>query len=417
MRILYITYDGLTDHIGRSQVAPYLIGLSRLGYQITVLSAEKSGREKLVSEYATAFRNSKIEWRYVAYRNKPPLLAQAVTLLLLYRQASSVLAAGSFDIVHCRDLLPTAIGYRLKRRFGVKLLYDFRNFTADGGLERRSFPLVYRYLKRRERVYVRSADRIVCLTERAAEVLSDRYLQDRAESKALVQVIPCCADFTHFVPLRRSVDGVRRARQIANVAPGGPVLLYLGSLGPDYLLDKMLLLFRQLLKVRPEAQFLFLTNNGRDLVEEQCRRSGIDLARIRFVSADRADVPAYISLVDLSVVFIRASPSKAGCSPTKLAELFACDVPVIANAGVGDLDRIISPHRNGSVVVENFEEETLLAAVMQVLDQRATQPVNIRENSREFDLDAGVGRYAAVYAQLLGNAPRPLVEPETTLAA
>lgn len=417
MRILYISYDGITDHIGRSQVATYLIGLSRLGYRITVVSAEKRGREKLVAEYGTTFRDSQIDWRYVNYRNKPPLLAQAVTLLLLYQLASSVLAGGSFGIVHCRDLLPTAIGYRLKRRFGVKLLYDFRNFTADGGLERRSFPFVYRYLKRRERVYVRSADRIVCLTERAAEVLTDRYLQDRPDSKALFQVIPCCADFSHFVPLRRSADAVRRARQFANIGPGGPVLLYLGSLGPDYLLDKMLLLFRQLLKLRPEAQFLFLTNNGRDLVEEQCRRSGIDLTRIRFVSADRADVPAYISLADLSVVFIRASPSKAGCSPTKLAELFACDVPVIANAGVGDLDRIVSPHRNGSVVVEDFEEETLMSAVLQVLDQRATRPVNIRENSRKFDLDVGVDRYAAVYTQLLGNAPRPLAEPKTTLAA
>ena len=41
MTILYITEDGITDHIGRAQVAPYLLGLARLGFDIHILSAEK----------------------------------------------------------------------------------------------------------------------------------------------------------------------------------------------------------------------------------------------------------------------------------------------------------------------------------------------------------------------------------------
>ena len=70
-------------------------------------------------------------------------------------------------------------------------------------------------------------------------------------------------------------------------------------------------------------------------------------------------MPSLIALADLSVVFIRADISKAGCSPTKLAELFACNVPVIANTGVGDMDAIIDPHRNGSVIVKDFSDESL----------------------------------------------------------
>jgi glycosyltransferase involved in cell wall biosynthesis len=99
------------------------------------------------------------------------------------------------------------------------------------------------------------------------------------------------------------------------------------------------------------------------------------------------------------VIFIRADLSKAGCSPTKLAELFACNVPVIANTGVGDMDRIIDLERNGSAIVEDFSEPTLRAAVDEVLAPGHT--THIRENSREFDLEAGVERYAKVYAELL----------------
>ena len=39
--ILYISYDGLTDSLGQSQILPYIIGLSKQGYRFTIVSAEK----------------------------------------------------------------------------------------------------------------------------------------------------------------------------------------------------------------------------------------------------------------------------------------------------------------------------------------------------------------------------------------
>ena len=40
-QILYISYDGMTDSLGRSQVLPYLCALSEKGWRITLISAEK----------------------------------------------------------------------------------------------------------------------------------------------------------------------------------------------------------------------------------------------------------------------------------------------------------------------------------------------------------------------------------------
>ena len=39
--VLYISYDGMTDNLGQSQVIPYLQGLSEKGYSIHLLSCEK----------------------------------------------------------------------------------------------------------------------------------------------------------------------------------------------------------------------------------------------------------------------------------------------------------------------------------------------------------------------------------------
>jgi glycosyltransferase involved in cell wall biosynthesis len=185
--------------------------------------------------------------------------------------------------------------------------------------------------------------------------------------------------------------------------PGDFVLLYLGSLGPDYLLPQMMALFRQVLTLRPRARFVFVSNNGRELVDAECDAQGVARESIRFLSADRRDVPALISMANLSVVFIRADVSKAGCFPAKLAELFACNVPVVANTGVGDIDAIVSLKKNGSIAVPDFADATLRAALEQVISYREARSVNIRENSREFALEEGVARYAAVYRELLNE--------------
>ena len=105
----------------------------------------------------------------------------------------------------------------------------------------------------------------------------------------------------------------------------------LGSLGADYLLTQMMALFRELRAERPDALFLFLINNGRELVEAEAAAHGIPLDALRFTSAERRDVPEYLAMASLSAVFIRPTLSKAGCSPTKLGELFALQH---ANAGL-----------------------------------------------------------------------------------
>ncbi len=42
--ILFVSYDGMTDPLGQSQVLPYLVGLSKKGFQFSLLSFEKPDR-------------------------------------------------------------------------------------------------------------------------------------------------------------------------------------------------------------------------------------------------------------------------------------------------------------------------------------------------------------------------------------
>lgn len=403
MTVLYITQNGVTDHIGRSQVAPYVLGLARQGFKIHVLSAEKPGQHALIEQYQKLFDAAGIRWTRVHYRNKPSIIGPAWTQKLMHRAAHRLVISEGIRLIHCRSFPPALIAYRLKQKLGIKYIFDFRDFYADGGLQRtRGIAwLMYRRFKQLERPMIQNADKVVCLTERAKEVLAGWYLPGVANSAQRFQVIPCCADFSHFNLTCLTADDIARGREKARLQRDDFVLLYLGSLGPDYLLPQMMALFRQVLTVRPKACFLFVSNNGKELVESECDAQGVSRERIRFVSADRNEVPSLIAQANLSVVFIKADISKVGCSPTKLAELFACNVPVIANTGVGDLDAIIGLQKNGSVIVKEFTDETLRSAIEQVIALKKTGTVNIRENSREFALEEGVARYATVYQELL----------------
>jgi glycosyltransferase involved in cell wall biosynthesis len=314
------------------------------------------------------------------------------------------------DLIHCRSYLPIPIGVAIKRKFGGKLLIDFRHFFVEAGIEDSPFKLVYRAIKTQERSYFAAADHVVTLTQRVARILNGWYQSEAGLDR--FTVIPCCADFDHFnlrnVPSKES----RKLRHRLGFGEQDYVLLYLGSIGPDYLLTQMMELFRELLTRRPNAKFLFVSNNGEQLVDARRRDLDIPAEAVRFVTAPRDDIPAYLSITNLSVLFYRADLSRAGCSPTKLAELLAANVPVIANSNVGDLDSILSIERNCSVVVPDFQKETLRRALERVLSVSPADRSRIRENSREFSLEEGVRRYDRIYKQLEGEASLAAVEPE-----
>src|SRR5689334_14091229 len=105
-RVLYITYDGLTDPLGQSQVLPYLIGLAGRGHQITVLSAEKPERMETAGDLIRKLcADAGIAWHPLEYHKRPPVLSSAWDAAALERAAIKLHRAEPFEIVHCRSYI------------------------------------------------------------------------------------------------------------------------------------------------------------------------------------------------------------------------------------------------------------------------------------------------------------------------
>jgi len=72
MKILYLTYDGLSDPLGQSQILPYIFKLNK-EHDFDIISFEK--QEKLVINKAglqTKLDSEKINWHPETYHKSPP---------------------------------------------------------------------------------------------------------------------------------------------------------------------------------------------------------------------------------------------------------------------------------------------------------------------------------------------------------
>jgi len=399
MRALYISYDGMTDPLGRSQVLPYLQGLAGRGHEITLLSCEKPDRMAADgAAVSTICEKAGISWQPVDYHKRPPILSGMIDVAALKRAAASLHQAHRFDLIHCRSYMAAIVGDWLKRREGVPFLFDIRGFWADERVERGIWPArnplfraAYGYFKRLEKRLFREADAIVSLTD-SAKREAESWPAERRPA-APITVIPCCVDLALFDDRK----GRAATRKALGIPAKAPVLLYVGSVGGAYLMDEMFALFRAYRKLRPGARFLFVSGHPRE--EIQRLAYGIDPVELVVASAKRDEVPALIAAADLGVSFILATYSAKASCPTKFGEMLAMGIPVIANAGVGDIADIVRETGAGAIV-ERYDEASLTKAIIRA-EAAAKDPALVRAAAeRYFALETGIDRYDAIYREI-----------------
>jgi len=403
VRTLYITYDGLTDPLGRSQVLPYLVGLAQRGHRITILSCEKPQRlERDGDRIRQLCADAGIEWVPLKYHKQPLVVSSMIDAAALQRAAIRLHRAEQFDLVHCRSYIPARAGLALKRRLGTKFLFDMRGFWPDEKIEGDNWNLgnplyraAYRYFKRLESRLLRGADHIVSLTEAGKAQLLTR--PELASDPAPITVIPCCVDFDHF-PL--ATDASRAvARRTLGIAADAPVLGYLGSLGSWYMGNEMLDFFGVYRSRHPDARFLFVTPDSPESIRAAAAARGIDRDHVIIRAASREEVPQYMSAADLGIFFIEPVFSKTASSPTKMGEMLALGLPLVTNAGVGDVEALVNDLGCG-VAIHEFNDASYAAA----LDRLATLPgsaLQRRERAlASFDVKLGIDRYDSIYRQL-----------------
>lgn len=400
-RVLYITYDGLLEPLGLSQVLQYVLLLAR-SHRITLISYEKP--EDLTdapsrNNVEVAVREAGIEWHPLRYHRRPTSLATGYDLAVGFVLAASLVIRRGIQIVHARSYVPSVLALALKRLFGTRFLFDMRGFWPDQRVECGAWPLdsrLYRTAKWFERRFLTRADTVVSLTRAGVAVMREiSYLRETAPR---FEVIPTCTNLDLFRPaLLASSDQRQNGRPFT--------LGYVGSLGPWYLFDAMVECFGILRTLRPDARFLIVNQRTHDYIRQRVEAAGIPKDCVEITVAGYAEVPREMRRMDAGIFLLQTFPSFKAVAPTKLGEFLACGIPCLSNAGVGDIEEILEGDSVG-VVLRTYDRPAKEAAVQRLLELAGCPDIRQRcvDTARRcFSLENGVEAYDRLYRSLAGS--------------
>ena len=154
-----MTYDGLLDPLGSSQILPYVKGISKHQDEVVILSFEKSerflyGKAGLLSD----LQNYSIIWKPLQFTKGLGFIGKSWDLCRMYIMALTIAWKHNIEVVHTRGHQPALVGVFIKHITKAKFLFDFRGLWVDervdkGGWDLNYFfhRLQYRFFKRAER--------------------------------------------------------------------------------------------------------------------------------------------------------------------------------------------------------------------------------------------------------------------------
>lgn len=401
-RVLYLTYDGLTDPLGQSQIIPYLSGLAKNGHEITIISFEKESNLITKKTIDEQLDKDKIRWIPLKYTKNPPVLSTIWDIIKLRKFVKREVTIKDIEIIHCRSYITSLVGLEMKRKKQLKFIFDMRGFWADERIDGRLWKLgnplfkaVYSYFKKKEKHFLTEANHTVSLTQKGKEVIESGLVKNPAP----ISVIPCCVDTVLF---SRNHNNFNISRNDLNISKEALVLGYVGSIGTWYMLPEMIDFFKELLRVRSNAVFLFITKESSHQIEEGFQKKNVPLSSLRIQSGKRHEMPQYIALFDWSIFFIKPLFSKQASSPTKQGEIMSMGVPIICNSNIGDTDQIVKKYNSG-VVIENFTNQSYQIAIRE-MGMLQFDPVQLSDGASDyFGLHKGIKSYEHIYQSCFLN--------------
>lgn len=396
INILYISYTGLMDPLGQSQVLQYVIALAQ-EHKMILLTFEKPENLKDSERYNKLKKHCEfhgVSWHALKWNNKPRLLGTIFDIVRGAILAVRLAKAGKVDIAHCRSYIASLMGLAVKWKVGARFIFDMRGFwpdeRVDGGIwSRRSFP--YLIFKVVERYLFLAADHVVSLTKSGArEFAAFEYLADRLPP---VSVIPTCTNLDLF--------------QSKGVNVSGFTLGYIGSVGSWYMFDDVAKAVSRLFAMRDDARFLIINKGGHEMIRTELHDAGVDMSRVEIREAAFDEVPEQISRMDAGIFFIKPAWSKRASCPTRMGEFLACGKPCLANNGVGDVQEDFSDTNTGITLptnqvghvdmrgLDSAIEKLLLLSREPDISQRCRAVAEDR-----FSLERGVAEYSRIYRTL-----------------
>jgi len=394
-KTLYLTRNGLLEPLGQSQVFAYLRGLSR-DHVITLITYEKHEDWADSARMAQARKDCAlhgIRWLPQLFRSHPKIIAPALSMVRMAWLVWGEVRRGRADLIHARSYIPAAVTLMVHRLTKVPFIFDMRALWPEelitaGRLKRGS--ILHRAIVAVERACLRDAAAVVSLTRAAAAHLKNEYPAELESQQ--IAVIPTCADLNRFTPAPAKLEGTIVHSCIGTILSGWFRTDWLAEWLSVVAMDDL------------DAQFDIVTRDDSSRVRTALDPEERLANRLNVASCPPEEMQDVLRDHDLSVMFYAGGEvSELGRSPTRMAEILGCGLPVVANEGVGDVAEIVRRNRVG-VIVDGPAPAQMKAALdeLKILMQDPDLPKRCRTTAESmFSLAIGTEAYREIYSTIL----------------
>jgi len=394
-KILYISYDGILEPLGNSQVLKYLEHLAG-DFEITLLSFEKKSNAMHESELLKMHAhclNKKILWRPQRYHQGLGALSSLINIFNITFVPFIEMLINRHQIIHIRSYMPGLGVPILKLFFNFKFIFDIRGFWADEKVDRLGWQISskkYKFFKGLESILFKSADAVITLTN-SSKIFIEKEFNKPSDQ---INVIRTCVDFNEF--------NVKRKLQTSGGLNKKLNIGYLGSIDTAYDFNEFLQLVRDLDLREAEIHLTILSNTTKEIVTKYLRRNKLEHVNHEVLFLHRHELSSEINEFDFLGFALKKSFSLIASMPTKIAESLACGTPIICNNFNSDIEEMMIKNKIG--ILHDFStslDENKYQEIIELIADSSTAEVCSNFSRKHFSLHGGVEKYQEIYNSLL----------------
>jgi len=393
-KILYISYDGILEPLGNSQVLKYLECLSE-EFDITLISFEKENGSIQSKDFLRMQKHCKeknISWRPQKYRIGLGPISSIINLLNITFLPFLEMLFKRHQIIHIRSYMPGLAMPFLKIWFNFKLIFDIRGFWADEKVDRlgwKTSSIKYKFFKSLEFSLFKNADMVVTLTKSSKNFIEKNFNKPSTQ----VKVIRTCVDFNEFNMADRKLYSYNSSQEL--------VIGYLGSIDTAYDFNAFLKFIKSLVSRNLKIKLKILSNTTKDRISSYLKGNGLEDISNDVVFLKRNELSNAISQFNLLGFALKESFSLIASMPTKIAESLACGTPIICNNFNSDIEEMISNNEIG--LLYDFSKpltEKSYQKLISLLQNTSTAETCFSFSQKYFSLNGGVEIYRKIYNSL-----------------
>jgi glycosyltransferase involved in cell wall biosynthesis len=388
--LLFIAWDSPEANYLEGLFMPIFAGLAT-EYNIHIIQFTWGSGDKAV-RIGELCRNNGLTYIHHPIYRKPIATAGVIlTVLKGTRFIKKYILDNNIDIVMPRSTMPALMVLRVKKSLqGVKIVFDADGLPLEervdfAGLKKSSFQ--YSFLKNIESRMIAKADIVLARTQSAVSYLAETNNIDKNKFHAVING----RDASLFKPGAGQVNTVKAALGI----PAEAILLvYAGSLGPQYCFAEMISIYRAVKQLHNNCYLLLLTGSGSFIENNKALLAGIEES-VLVKQVAFTEMPKYLAAADAALALRRNFFSMKGVAPIKVGEYFLSGLPVILTPNTGDTETIFK-NNEACFFINYFEDNAFDYAAKWILaNYKNTEVKKVARTTGEtfFSLQASVQSY------------------------